>query len=68
MSGRSSARAPAPPRRIRPVIDRSAELVARGTSAETLGLPAGTVLDRIPWDGLDPDPDYLAAQAFLGWL
>lgn len=68
MSRHSSARAAAPPRRIRPVIDRSAELVAHGTSAETLGLPAGTVLERIPWDGLEPDPDYLAAQAFLGWL
>ncbi|MFS8067692.1 MAG: hypothetical protein ACMG6S_15115 [Byssovorax sp.] len=68
MSGRSSARAPAPPRRIRPVINRSLEQVAHGTSAETLALPAGAVLERIPWDGLDPDPDYLAAQAFLGWL
>jgi hypothetical protein len=68
MSGRSSARVPAPPHRVRPVIDRSAEQVARGASAEALGLPAGTMLDRIPWDGLDPDPDYLAAQAFLGWL
>ena len=68
MSGRSSARAPAPLRRIRPVIDRSPEQVARGATAEALGRPAGPILESIPWDGPDPDPDYLAAQTFLGWL
>ncbi len=49
--------APAPPRRVRPVITRSADSVAHGASAEALGQPAGAVLASIPWDGPDPDPD-----------
>lgn len=68
MSDRSRAPAPAAARRIRPVIDRSADQVARGASAEVLGQPAGPILQSIPWDGPDPDPDYLPAQTFLGWL
>ena len=68
MSDRSSARSPAPARRVRPVINRSADQVARGAPAETLGLSAVSVLESVLWDGPDPDPDYLAAQTFLGWL
>lgn len=68
MSDRSRAPASVPARRIRPVIDRSIDQVARGAPAETLGQGAGPMLESIPWEGPDPDPDYLPAQTFLGWL
>lgn len=68
MSAGPETPAPAPPRRVRPVITRSADSVAHGASTEALGQPAGAVLESIPWDGPDPDPDSLAAQSFLDWL
>ena len=68
MSEPSRLSSPTPIRRVRPVIDRRADQVARGAPAEALARPAGPTLDGIPWDGPDPDPDYLAAQTFLGWL
>lgn len=62
------ARPPGPPHRVRPVIDRSLDAVAYGAALEALVLPAGPILESIPWDGPDPDPDSLAAQNYLDWL
>jgi hypothetical protein len=68
MSARPETPAPAPPRRVRPVINRSAASVAYGASTAALGQPAGSILDGISWDGPEPDPDSLPAQNFLDWL
>lgn len=68
MSARPRTPDPAPPRRVRPVINRSADSVAYGASTEALGQPAGPTLESVSWDGPDPDPDSLAAQNFLDWL
>jgi hypothetical protein len=42
--------------------------IARGAPAETLDRPAGELFESIRWEGPDPDPDSLSAQALLGWL
>jgi hypothetical protein len=68
MSARLPAPATALPRRVRPVINRSIEAVAYGAAPEALALPAGPILESIPWDGPEPDPDSLPAQSFLDWL
>ena len=68
MSGRSREPLRVSTRRIRPVIDRSPEQVAYGAPAEALDRSAGPTLESVLWDGPDPDPDYLGAQTFLGWL
>jgi hypothetical protein len=46
----------------------SVDEVARGAPPEVLALPAGEVLDAIPWPGASPDPDVLDAVTFLAWL
>lgn len=54
--------------RSRPIIVRRPEELIRGSASEAFEQPAGALLAGIPWEGLDPDPDGLPAQAFLGWL
>lgn len=58
----------APRRRPRPTAVKSDDEIVRGAPAETLDRPAGELLESLRWEGLEPDPDSLAAEVFLGWL
>jgi hypothetical protein len=58
----------APRRRLRPIVVKRDDEVVRGAPAEALDRPAGELLESLRWEGPDPDPDSLAAEAFLSWL
>jgi len=68
MSALLGSPAASPRRRAREAMVRADDEIVRGASAEMLDQPAGQLLESVCWEGSDPDPDSLSAQAFLGCL
>ena len=68
MSALPGSPAASPHRRARSAMVRADDEIVRGVSAEMLDQPSGQLLEGVCWEGADPDPDSLSAQAFLGCL